>query len=174
MLYALLPFTVLITLFYSLLIWAAVILTEDYIVTSYLSLESQAFQEKYAQSGRAAVMPNAIYLKGYWSTDANLPVAVRHLPIGHHEIEKDDIHVLVSAVAGEAALLVLVMDESSLSQTGRLSGSGLRATVCGGRVDPDTGGDSRHRDCSDNRPAAQSIGRRGGSIPPRAALFQRG
>lgn len=126
MLYALLPFTVLITLFYSLLIWAAVILTEDYIVTSYLSLESQAFQEKYAQSGRAAVMPNAIYLKGYWSTDANLPVAVRHLPIGHHEIEKDDIHVLVSAVAGEAALLVLVMDESSLSQT-----EGYRAQVFG-------------------------------------------
>ena len=61
MLYALLPFTVLITLFYSLLIWAAVILTEDYIVTSYLSLESQAFQEKYAQSGRAAVITHRFH-----------------------------------------------------------------------------------------------------------------
>lgn len=125
-LYALLPFMALITLFYSLLIWAAVILTEDYIVSSYLNLESRAFQANYAQSGRAAVMPNAIYLKGYWSTDANLPATVRHLPVGHHEIEKDDIHVLVSEVAGVAALLVLVMDESSLSQT-----EGYRAQVFG-------------------------------------------
>lgn len=132
-LYALLPFMALITLFYSLLIWAAVILTEDYIVSSYLNLEAQEFQAKYAQLGRAAVMPNAIYLKGYWSTDANLPAKVRHLPVGHHEIEKEDIHVLVSEVAGVAALLVLVMDESSLSQTEGYRGQvfGLLCAVAG-------------------------------------------
>ncbi|WP_017739087.1 HAMP domain-containing sensor histidine kinase [Pseudomonas sp. CBZ-4] len=132
-LYALLPFMALITLFYSLLIWAAVILTEDYIVSSYLNLEAQAFQGKYAQSGRAAAMPNAIYLQGYWSTDANLPATVGHLPVGHHEIEKEDIHVLVSEVAGEAALLVLVMDESSLSQTEGYRGQvfGLLCAVAG-------------------------------------------
>lgn len=123
-LYALLPFMALITLFYSLLIWTAVVLTEDYIVSSYLNLESQAFQEKHAQLGRAAVMPNAIYLKGYWSSDAELPGVFRHLPVGHHEFDKEDIHVLVSAVAGESALLVLLLDESKLSQT-----EGYRAQV---------------------------------------------
>lgn len=116
-LYALLPFMALITLFYSLLIWAAVILTEDYIVASYLNLEAQAFQDKHAQLGRAAVMPNAIYLEGYWSTDAHAPDAMARLPIGHHELDAQDTHVLVSAVAGESALLILVLDESRLSQT---------------------------------------------------------
>ena len=114
----------LITLFYSLLIWAAVVLTEDYIVSSYLDLEAQAFQDKHAQSGRAAVMPNAIYLRGYWSTDGELPGVFRDLAVGHHEIGKDDIHVLVSAVTDESALLVLVLDESKLSQT-----EGYRAQI---------------------------------------------
>lgn len=125
-LYTLLPFMALITLFYSLLIWAAVVLTEDYIITSYLNLEAQAFEGKHAQSGRAAPMPNAIYLKGYWSTDANLPESLRNLPVGHHEVGQDDIHVLVSAVPGESALLVLMVDESKLSQT-----EGYRTQVFG-------------------------------------------
>lgn len=116
-LYALLPFMALITGFYSLLIWVAVAVTEDYIVSSYLNLESQAFQDKYAQLGHAAAMPNAIYLKGYWSTDAKLPAAARHLPEGHHEIDDGDVHVLVTAISGESASLVLILDESKLSRT---------------------------------------------------------
>ncbi|MGY2378288.1 sensor histidine kinase [Pseudomonas sp. SDO524_S393] len=125
-LYALLPFMALITGFYSLLIWLAVAVTEDYIVASYLNLEAEAFQDKYAQLGGATAMPNAIYLKGYWSTDIALPDAARNLPEGHHEIADGDVHVLVSAVEGESALLVLVLNESRLSQT-----EGYRAQVFG-------------------------------------------
>ncbi|ETK15074.1 HAMP domain-containing sensor histidine kinase [Pseudomonas sp. FH1] len=116
-LYTLLPFMALITGFYSLLIWLAVAVTEDYIVESYLNLEAEAFQGKHAQVGRAAPMPNAIYLKGYWSTDPTLPLVALNLPPGHHELAKGDVHVLVSAVGGESALLVLLLDESKLSQT---------------------------------------------------------
>ena len=132
-LYALLPFMALITGFYSLFIWVAVAVTEDYIVASYLNLESEAFQDKHAQLGRAAAMPNAIYLKGYWSTDTTLPDEVRDLPLGHHEIAEGDVHVLVTGVGGESALLILVLDESKLSQAEgyRVQIFGLLCAVAG-------------------------------------------
>lgn len=113
----LLPFMATITLFYSVLIWGTVNMTEDYIISSYLKLEAQSFQQRHALQGRATTLPNTIYLRGYWSGDAEVPVAARQLPVGHHEVDQEDIHVLVSAVAGASQLLVLVLNESELSQT---------------------------------------------------------
>jgi signal transduction histidine kinase len=114
---ALLPFMATITLFYSVLIWATVNVTEDYIISSYLKLEAEAFRERYALQGHATTMPNSIYLQGYWSDDVDVPSYARQLPEGHHELEHDDVHVWVSAVPGASRRLILVLNESELSQT---------------------------------------------------------
>lgn len=114
---ALLPFMATITLFYSVLIWVSVNVTEDYIISSYLNLEAQAFEERYALQGRATSMPNSIYLQGYWSTDIEVPDTVRQLPVGHHEVSEGNVHVLVHGVTGAPERLILVLHESELSQT---------------------------------------------------------
>lgn len=114
---ALLPFMATITLFYSVLIWGTVYVTEDHIISSYLKLEAQAFQERHALEGQATPMPNSIYLQGYWSGGADVPKVARHLPVGHHELDGNDIHVFVSAIEGESRRLILVMNEAELSQT---------------------------------------------------------
>lgn len=114
---ALLPFMATITLFYSVLIWVSVNVTEDYIIFSYLNLEAQAFEERYARQGRATSMPSSIYLQGYWSADAEVPDFARQLALGHHEVSAGDVHVLVHAVAGASERLILVLNESELSQT---------------------------------------------------------
>ncbi len=114
---ALLPFMATITLFYSVLIWATVNVTEDNIIASYLKLEAQAFKERHSLQGAATAMPNSIYLQGYWSGDAEVPAVMRQLPAGHHELEGEDVHVFVSVVPGASQWLILVLNESELSQT---------------------------------------------------------
>lgn len=114
---ALLPFMATITLFYSVLIWAAVNVTEDYIIASYLKLEAQAFEERHSLQGSTTAMPNSIYLQGYWSGDVEVPDFARQLPAGHHEVEGEDVHVFVSAVSGAPQRLILLLHESELSQT---------------------------------------------------------
>lgn len=106
-----------ITLFYSVLIWATVNVTEDYIIASYLKLEAQAFEARHGLLGAATAMPNSIYLQGYWSGDIEVPDVARQLPPGHHEVEGEDVHVFVSVVPGASQRLVLVLNESELSQT---------------------------------------------------------
>ncbi|MGF6098042.1 sensor histidine kinase [Pseudomonas sp. 18175] len=114
---ALLPFMATITLFYSVLVWLAVNVTEDYIIASYLKLETQAFEERYARQGATTPMPNSIYLQGHWSGDVGVTEAMRQLPVGHHELKGEDVHVLVSQVPGASQRLILVLNESELSQT---------------------------------------------------------
>lgn len=123
---ALLPFMATITVFYSALIWATVNLTEDYIIASYLKLEAQAFEERHALQGATTAMPNSIYLQGYWSGDVDVPGFARPLPAGHHEVDGEDVHVFVSQVPGASQRLILVLNESELSQT-----EGYRAQIFG-------------------------------------------
>ncbi|WP_395608835.1 sensor histidine kinase [Pseudomonas sp. B22129] len=106
-----------ITLFYSVLIWVTVYVTEDHIISSYLKLEAEAFQERHALEGQATSMPNSIYLQGYWSADADAPAVARQLSVGHHELGGKDIHMFVSDVAGASQRLILVLNEAQLSQT---------------------------------------------------------
>jgi signal transduction histidine kinase len=112
-LYILIPFSTLVAIIYSVLIWASVSLTEDYIVKYYLQREFDEFEREYAQYGNLALVPNTSYLHTFWSANVELPAFAKALHEGLHEI--GDTHILIKKMPGESNTIYMILDESKMS-----------------------------------------------------------
>lgn len=112
-LYILIPFSTLVAIIYSVLIWASVSLTEDYIVKYYLQREFDAFEHEYAQEGNLALIPNTSYLHTFWGNDPELPAFAQSFREGLHEI--GDTHILIREMPGESNRVYMILDESKMS-----------------------------------------------------------
>ncbi|VVP69401.1 hypothetical protein PS918_00939 [Pseudomonas fluorescens] len=112
-LYILIPFSTLVAIIYSVLIWASVSMTEDYIVKYYLKREFEEFEREYAQDGSSTLMPNTSYLHTFWSDHPELPGFVSSLAEGLHEI--GDTHVLIKNIPGAHNKIYMILDESRMS-----------------------------------------------------------
>ncbi|MDD1012087.1 sensor histidine kinase [Pseudomonas rubra] len=118
-LYTLLPFTVIVAVLYSLLIWTSITVTEDHIVNSYLDREVTRFQQNHARAPKQAQLPATSYLRSYWSNDQKLPADYRNLPLGRHELDDERTHVQVIYLPAAGQNLYIELDESQLSSLDR-------------------------------------------------------
>ncbi|UVM57768.1 HAMP domain-containing histidine kinase [Pseudomonas sp. B21-012] len=118
-LYTLLPFTVIVAVLYSLLVWTSITVTEDHIVNSYLDREVARFQQNHASAPDQAQLPATSYLHSYWGNDKSLPDAYRELPVGRHELDDERTHVQVIYLPMAGQNLYIELDESQLSSLDR-------------------------------------------------------
>ena len=109
----LIPFSTLVAIIYSVLIWASISMTEDYIVKHYLKREFEAFEREYVQDASATPLPNTSYLQTFWGDSLELPDFAKPLSEGLHEI--GDTHVLIKKMSGTANKIYMILDESKMS-----------------------------------------------------------
>lgn len=135
--FSLIPFAIVVSGLYTLLIASSVYTTEDHVLRDYLHGEYQRFAIQVEQEGKPISPPSTSYLHGYWQDDPKLPEDLRRYTAGYHELISEqpdqDRHLLVADIPNLKNRLYMVLMEqqfSSISQYEGVLGS-ILFTVAG-------------------------------------------
>lgn len=107
----LLPFIILVSIFYSLLIFGSIRLTEDHFIISYLEREI-ALVEQHFESAESFQLPTTSYLEGFLGRDNTLPEICQNKPVGYNQNHISGRHVMLRDIVNSDLQLCLVLDES--------------------------------------------------------------
>jgi len=111
----LLPFSLFVVVFYSVLIELSIYGTEDHIAQSYLKREL----DRVLQEGPSK-LPSTSYFKSYRKSEGSTPAEYLSLENGIHELGDDNNHIAIAELPNHNDKIFIVLDENQLGSIHQL------------------------------------------------------